>query len=487
MNAPNRWTPLGIVLAIVLLCGGVLVLILKPDRGSRWVSDPAAQRNSAVYVSMLGPARSSPAVEQFDARADVIRNGSEIIVEVPQSRPSSEGDRVYGYTLHRAGSDQRAVFPGGSVCLSYLGIAYGAFPVDDPRRDSVSVPARFFDANLRPVESKRLQELVPSERDRLLSFRGDFPEVRFSFLIEGPSEFKILNVQVFDVRTHRSLLGGGYSWGAGEGGRFWVGARVQIWHQSPVLVVLSLAHGPAKTNLVKAAVGATAKHDQGELRLVGIFRQIDPGWSIESATAAERLTLRLADPAQTNRPAQTTFVWYGIPQASPIPLELDYLDADGAVLADRGRGSSGAFLLSGFPEPAQKVSSVRIRSFPHIRRLVFYLPEIPGLPEENRGVQNLFDVRIPYVRIKEDRRMREFLANVTELEPRFSQMPSAIPGFFPFARTNILVREVAAQYKAALSGAQQVRVSPNEQHFILQPSASSRFRKHLREFLDQLF
>ncbi len=488
MKPPSRWLAVAIMLGLALVGGGVVAIIRMPGRVSRWISNPTALRDSALYDAILGPARLPPAVQPFDARFLVVRtNDNEITLEVAQSKGPDPNDRVYGYTLHRAGSEQHVAFPGGSVRLSHLGIGYGVFPLDDPRRDTVSVPVRFFGANLRPLKPKLLQELVPSERDRSLHFRGDFPEVRFFFVIEGPSEYKILNVQLFDARTHRSLLGGGYSSGGGVRGRFWVGTNVQLWHQSPVLVVLSLAHGPTKANVVQAAVGTTAKHDQGELHLVAILEQIDPGWSSESGSGTERLTLRRADPLRTaDRPAQTTFVWYGLPLASPVPLELDYLDDNGSVLADTGRGSSGAFLLGGVAEGAHRVSSIRISSFPYIRRLVFCLPEIPGLPEENRGVQNLFDVRIPYVRIKEDWRLREFLGNVTQLEASFSQTPPAPAGFFPLTRTNASVSELAGQYEAEFGGKQQFGISPNGQQLILEPSAHVRFRKQLQESLKRL-
>ncbi len=488
MNVPNRWAALSIMLGIALLCGGIVVLILIPGRTNRWRSSPAVPRQSPIYQAVLRPARLPPPIGPFDARSVVVRtNGNEITIEVAQSMVATQDDRVYGYTLHQAGSDQRAAFPGGSVGLTHLGVGYGVFPLDDPQRDSVSVPARFFDAHLRALEPKRLQELLPSERDRSLYFRGDFPEVRFFFAIEGPSEFKILNLQIFDARTHRSLLGGGYSSGAGERGSFWVGTRVQLWQQSPVLVVVSLAHGPTKANLVEAAVGTTAKHEQGELHLVAVLDKTELGWSSESGQGKERLKLRLADAVERNRPTQTTLVWYAMPQAGPFPLELDYLDQDGNEVAGLGGGSSGAFLLGGVAEAAQKVSSVRIRSFPHVRRLVFYLPEIPGLPEENRGVQNLFDVRIPYLRVNEDWRLREFLGNVTQLEPRFSQTPSTAPGFFPFTRTNVLAREVVAQYEAALAGKQLFRVSRDGQQFIMKPPPHVRLLKQWQEFLDKVF
>ena len=40
---------------------------------------------------------------------------------------------------------------------------------------------------------------------------------------------------------------------------------------------------------------------------------------------------------------------------------------------------------------------IQIKYYPHIKKLVFRLPELPGLPERNRNLQNLFDAFIPFL------------------------------------------------------------------------------------------
>jgi len=69
---------------------------------------------------------------------------------------------------------------------------------------------------------------------------------------------------------------------------------------------------------------------------------------------------------------------------------------EGASVFRRGGFATGNLLAAELRTEVRNVHSMRVRHYPRKERLIFRLPELPGLPPANQGVKNLFDVRVPY-------------------------------------------------------------------------------------------
>src|SRR5207244_3073155 len=102
------------------------------------------------------------------------------------------------------------------------------------------------------------------------------------------------------------------------------------------------------------------------------------------------------DPNYPRKGPESSFAFFSWPKSASIPIELEFLGAGGKALESAGGGSSDQLTTAAVRARANEVKRIRLKFFPNVHRLVFTIPELPGLPEENRNMENLFDVHIPY-------------------------------------------------------------------------------------------
>lgn len=79
-------------------------------------------------------------------------------------------------------------------------------------------------------------------------------------------------------------------------------------------------------------------------------------------------------------------------------------------------------------------------------RFWFHLPNTPGLPASNRGLNNLFQITVPQVRLTSVRDHRRFLSRALQLEFRGQTDPVADRGMYPLDRESISLRELMIAY-----------------------------------------
>jgi hypothetical protein len=144
------------------------------------------------------------------------------------------------------------------------------------------------------------------------------------------------------------------------------------------------------------------------------------------------------------------FVFACRPTASKIPVTFDFLDSDGKLLRDYGSSTSGNIHNRSLKQPLEKVARIRARYRTQRQRILIHLPYIPGLPEQNNAIDDLFDVRIPYVRFQSVDRFRNFLVATLQLQG-ISQTgptpPNSINSIrFPIEFSDTTVREMAKIY-----------------------------------------
>ena len=144
------------------------------------------------------------------------------------------------------------------------------------------------------------------------------------------------------------------------------------------------------------------------------------------------------------------FVFACQPAASKMPVTFEFLDADGNVLPGRGSSTSGYTHDRSLQQPLEKVARVRARYRTQRQRILIHLPYIPGLPEENNAIEDLFDVHIPYVRLHDAGQVGTFLRRTLQLQ--MSRQTGPVPPNsinsirFPLEFNDATIREIAQLY-----------------------------------------
>lgn len=117
-------------------------------------------------------------------------------------------------------------------------------------------------------------------------------------------------------------------------------------------------------------------------------------------------------------------------------IDLQRVDA-GALAIAKGREAK---LVQ------EEAKRVRVKSYRHVRRIVFSVPELAGLPVEKSSVTNLFDVKIPLVMVRDDHEMLELIGRTVQMEVVRLPPGPALHGGFPRVYRNVTPAQLLGEY-----------------------------------------
>jgi len=337
----------------------------------------------------------------------------------------------------------------------------------------------FFDGNLTELPEDKAPQRIPHWQQSL-ACGGLYPRVRFGVSMNGLQEVKLLQTQLLDATTLKSRSSG-YSLGFHQDV-----ARAEFdlqgWHATPVLLVLDLAHGPINESLAPILPGRQIHHPYGLLYLVSAVSGSASDWSSRHGNKTTTLTLHLrSNPQQP----ETSLVFLGLPRVHPLPLDLQFLDASGQPLPGGAGSSSEPFLFATTPTPRDQVSAIRVRHYTQLKRLLISIPYVPGLPTENRTVDNLFNIRIPHLRIQNEQELLETLGACVQMDIRSISTRTPSPIAFPRFYTNITPRELLADLRRLTTPGTVLRVDPENHTIEQQPTVLRRWLTRLSRFLSR--
>ncbi len=261
----------------------------------------------------------------------------------------------------------------------------------------------------------------------------------------GWENMKVMRFRVFDTRTRRVVTGAGI-YRKTENLNIYEG-DLAMWHNSPVDIVVDVAYGPCDVIEFDPVPGKGYSAPDADLRLVD---RVDASGSSFGGSQSQ-VNIGLPRKPDETREGLLFVCQPGV-RASPFTIEL--LDADGAVISGGG-GTSGMHALYFVPrDRSGDVERIRIIRRKTLRRVFFHLPYWPGLPPENANVDNLFDVHIPYVNLKEDLELERFFRSSLQLsEFRRTLGARRTAGFLPREYTDTSVRDILKEYVDALDAA----------------------------------
>jgi hypothetical protein len=304
---------------------------------------------------------------------------------------------------------------------------------------------------------------------RTLSFDGGFPASQFVFVCSNLANIKTLKFQAFDARTHAQLASG-YSSSTFTNG-FYYGTTLQLWHQTPIELVATVAAGPVKTFTILAKEGAELKYPEGQLKLLLISDENLGHWRSQSDGRTNTMTFNLGrETGYWGSRKSTSFLFHSWPQGGSIPIDFEFVDENGKTITGLGAGSSGNFLMVRAEADREQIKEVRVKYYSNKHRLIYTIPELPGLPEQNRNIENLFDVRIPYMYMRYEWDFQYGIGNLLQMEQQHFAL--TFPnGYFPTFRTNTTPRELFLEMESLLSNQDQQLVADPVKNEI-------RLRKH---------
>ncbi len=475
----GMWARNLVIVVVIFLMVAVGLAVWWQAGNRQWRSDPASLRQTNALAQVEADAKRVPPALPDDFFGSFTKQADDTTLKIKlPERDSSSNTRIFEATVHRLQPGKSVPFGPGAASLEYISIGYGSPDLENlkPNAD-VQVPGKYFDGNLKPMP----EQVVEKKFDRWTRtrrYRGLFPEVRFVVRFDGVPDFKVLGGQVLDARTGENLCSG-YSYGPEEQSAS-LQTELQVWHQTPVWVVFDIAQGPLETEDVVPKEGLRITHAWGVMQLAAIREGDQTGFSSFGTSGNSEVTLRFQTASEK---AETSFVFLGWPSAHPVPVDFEFLGEDGKKLGGGGGSSSDFVKAQSVRAKRQEIQLMRIKRYPHVRRLVLELPEIPGLPESNRGVNNLFDVKVPYAWFNRTLEMQQFVERTLQLQWQGTKPAAAPPGYFPRVYTNATVREIFRDYLALQPGRVDMQIDPQRHRIEVRPPFWERLWEQIRRSL----
>lgn len=420
-----------VILLVALVLGGITAFFAWKN-GSRYFSDPALARQNESYERLFSTNAPPAKPARFFDDISIERTNTQVTIRVPEKQLN------VGYKdlqIHRADGTNRIRVDAGFVSLAAIASAYAA-----PKTNFdyvIEIPGSYYAPDLSPLPPAQLTNLV-ADWERKLEFRGRFPAGKFVFSYTNLSEVKLLDFEVFDARTRMSLTDGGSSSSSDLSKTFWFAGDIYLWHQTPVEIVVTIATGTTQVFSLPPEENAELDYDGGHLKLIAPLSEGMSGWSIRSDGRTNVAKLNRASAPSAFAP-KASFLFAVWPRAAKLPVDFEFLGADGKALPGYSSSTAGQLLNVSIRAELDEVKSIRVKVHPNIHRLVFTIPELPGLPAGNRGVKNLFDVQIPFSRFANEWEVQSTIGHLIGMSmPYIPLNPTNI--YYPLIYTNTTAR-----------------------------------------------
>lgn len=436
-----------VALVVVAACVlGVGVLLYSRFSGAKVVLRCSASRvrpkGLEAWEEVLAPAEVPVELEEALFDKCKISSDDESISITHPCRDTVEN--VFAYELSEMGLGEAVDIGGGTLKLCAMGTAY----LDSTQTIEDDAEYSFYDTQFQRISNEQVAKLNRhnyAEAGTTFGYRP-FPAVQFGFEHEGIEDLMFHGIRVFDAST-KSILSRGYSSSGGKRYK-WFKTGIALWHRAPVDIVIDVSYGPVKTFEFAPSVGEGFLIDGAlECRLMGVLEGVDTSMS-SSSGSGNIFTVRFRK-AESGK-GGLRFVFLCQPQASGMPVSFDFLDREGKKLSGGGSSTSGNIHSVDINQPLEKVALIRARYRTRRQRIVVHLPYIPGLPEENNSVDDLFDVRVPYVKFRDVERFTSFLKQVLQLkstrETGTRPANSIRNAPFPLEFSGKTMREIAGIY-----------------------------------------
>jgi hypothetical protein len=258
-----------------------------------------------------------------------------------------------------------------------------------------------------------------------------------------------------------------------------------IWHSSPVELRIDCAFPPFEEREMDATTDATVSFPTFDIRYLGTYKTCGGGTTVSNDSVAF-----FKNPIREGWNVSTYYAFAGIPQYPAAHLSIDVVGADGQLAGIAQPSAMSFAVLSGYLTDA-KIPAARfvIKRPTKFLRYVFELPELPGLPPQNRDVTDLLDVAIPYARFRSPLDFERLLRDATQLEIRVTtgSVSSASSVEFPREYEIVTVRELLFEY-ARTRGPHRVYADGEKDTIIIDtPEGPSPQRQEVERKIKSLF
>jgi hypothetical protein len=440
-----------------------------------------AKPDDAYKQAQAKGAAWEPMPPDFFDNVSIVTNDTEISVSWPMG---DFGQRSFPAELALMGADGALQLAEGVLRLVAMGSALASLVPQSEWQNYYprTAPGQYFTHDGKPLSTNEVKALMPGvELGEFRTYQA-FPNFKLWFSTTNLPVMKALRVSGFDARTKQPIVS---HWSSEvSNGTLVVGMEPTMWHPGPVRLLVDLALGPTVDHMLSNRKAARVDLPLGGIKIVD-RQTLPPGRDIQgwnSGATGGKLSIRM-NVRQTSsehaKALRTLFVLGIHPQSFNNPFDYEAIDNDGKIIETRTHGSSWNLNFVSVAAEPERIKGFRIKFYPKAYRVFVDLPEIPGLPEFNRGVENLLDVKVPFALFNQQWDREDFIRKTLQVDlPYFGVAASAEK--WPMAFTNVSVREILAVYSTNLPPPHRMEYDPWANQLLVNRGGMHRLMRNLR-------
>ena len=379
------------IAAIVMMAGaGVWIGLSQP----REFSSPTAPRMAdEPWRPATFAQKPRPAPDLLTPAEVTVEVSERELRIIPKRRLRPQADSFPRQETVFAGRGQPAVFADGTAVrpiagsLGYaVGESEGRYLLETTEFDPETRAATAGLAATHPD----LAELMKFWPNREISLEtGALTNLGLVYELSGLQDVERLENYLWDGQT-RVLYDRNPSGFAVRDRVFYDSFYFNALHPFPAIVAVNFRHG-RQDFLLKPQIGQEAACESFRFAILHVMGGRMAGRISTDGDVSVRLRENAAEIGE-----YTLFVTsWSAPELKEW-AEFEFVDQTGLAHSFRRREESGAIVIFEAKLAQSEISGLRVRFRPHLKRAVFELGELPGMPPENHGVTNLFDVTVPY-------------------------------------------------------------------------------------------
>ncbi len=427
-----------------LLLLGISLYRTFADPTKFWYCSPTKPRGNDLeaWQKTITPKQQTEDMnEDFFENFTVSSDNDNFTVEHTSENPPGN---LFAFEFHEMTPGEPHDIGAGTLKFSCIGTAYH----DANQTMSDDAVFRLYDSQLQPISNTNLIESgnYATTEDGSNFRYNPWPAVQFVFEYQKIEDIMLHGIKIFDSRTRKSLTTGYNSSGSHDSHQF--KTHIPIWHRTPIDIVIDVSYGPIKTFEFAPRAGEGFDVKNFKCQLISVFEGVDNRTG--SSSSRDNVTIHKFKKTPPDKTGLLTFFFACLPSAHHMPVTFEFLDKDGNKLSTRGSATSSYTHNITMKQPLEKIAIIRAYYRTRRQRIVIHMPYLPGLPEENDVIKNLFDVHIPYVMLNGPGQVERFLKNSLQLGRSRSIGPT--PGnsihsaAFPLEFSDVSIRDIAQFY-----------------------------------------
>jgi hypothetical protein len=464
----------------------LLLTLVACDRPPH--SSPTALRDTNAYFKAMSPPAPPRAlnVQALD-QVSVTLEGQTLVATYPGNWSSGDESDGFGHSLVRLKPGEK--LEGADATFEMV-----AFAVSGPGLSKAMtnrehfVRLDHFAPDGKPLDADALKKLGLKKWDLEeydYSSGGGldygFPKlkVRLGSVQRRPGH--ISPVGLFDARTRCAMNSGSGTWQIYSNSLGGVEMRVHAWHATPLELVLDVELDGKVVVETNAIPEMRVTLPGGEVKMLGLWDGSSHSWSSTGGSARDPASMRID---LQRRDKETNALALFVSEPRQLAVHIDLLDGRGRILESSGGGSGSGLRVAGIRGRAEDVKKVRFTVYTNHHRVVLLLPPLPNLPPEYLHVDNLFETRLPQIRINYEYEFQRAIEQATQMKFKYSSwLPSMPTNLFPMLRTNVTPTELLMEYRRHLTNTCTVVVDEQKNEIRVEPTQAEKIKQWLKKKL----